>query len=208
MPIAAPPSAFASSRLVTTRLAAGVRLRRIFGRAFPDPLGLAKTPSRFSDPRSLPERERYGVLYLGDGAKVCFLEAVLRDRRDGVVGSVQIEERELIARAIATVAVLAPLTLVDLREDGPIRMGVPSDAVRGSDQLPAREWALAFHEHPSRPDGIAYPSRLNAQMNVAVFDRGIRKLGVVGVTSLLDDPQIAEILDLFEIALVPDGAGP
>lgn len=193
---------------MTTRLAAGVRLRRIFGRAVPDPLGLAKTPSRFSDPRNLAEGERYGVLYLGEGAKVCFLEAVLRDRRDGVVGSVQIEERELIARMIATIALLAPLTLVDLREDGPVRVGVPSDVVRGSDQLPAREWALAFYEHLSRPDGIVYPSRLNAQMNVAVFDRGIRTLGVVGLTSLLDDPQIAELLDLFEVALVPDGVGP
>ncbi|WP_372426266.1 RES family NAD+ phosphorylase [Salinarimonas chemoclinalis] len=189
------------------RLEAGVRLRRIFGRGFPDPLGFAKTPSRFSDPRHLPEAERYGVLYLGDGAKVCFLEAVLRDRRDGVVGGVEIEERELIARSIATVTVRAPLALVDLRVDGAVRMGVPSDVVRGSDQLPARDWALALHEHPSRPDGIAYPSRLNAQTNVAVFERAIHKLEVSSVTPLLDDREIADMLDVFEIALVPDGAG-
>jgi hypothetical protein len=31
---------------------------------------------------------RFGVLYLGDTVKVCFLEAVLRvrDRRDGAIG--------------------------------------------------------------------------------------------------------------------------
>lgn len=206
MPIAAPPPGFTTSRLVTTRIEAGARLRRIYGRAFPDPLGFAKTPSRFSDPREQPADARFGVLYLGEGAKVCFLEAVLRDRRDGVVGSVPMEERELLARTIATVEVIAPLTLVDLRGDGPVRMGVPSDVVRGSDQRSSREWALAFNDHLSRPDGIAYPSRLNAQMNVAVFDRAVRKLAVASVSPLLDDPEIGDILDLFEIALVPDSA--
>lgn len=205
MPVATPPPAFASGRLVTTRIEAGTRLRRIFGRAFPDPLGFAKTPSRFSDPREVSDAARYGVLYLGEDVKVCFLEAVLRDRRDGVVGGVVLGEQELVTRSIATVEVLSPLTLVDLRGDGPVRMGVPSDVVRGSDQRPARDWALAFHEHPSRPDGIAYPSRLNAQGNVAVFDRAVPALAVASVSPLLDDPEIADVLDLFEVALAPDG---
>jgi hypothetical protein len=46
--------------------------------------------------------------------------------------------------------------LVDLRGDGPVRMGVPSDVARGSAQLLARQWSVAFHAHPSTPDGIIY----------------------------------------------------
>lgn len=39
-----------------------------------------------------------GVVYLGDTLKVCFLEAVLRDRRDGLVGDLPIDEKEIYAR--------------------------------------------------------------------------------------------------------------
>jgi hypothetical protein len=41
----------------------------------PDPLGLSKTLSRFSDLRRRLSSNRFGVLYLGDTVKVCFLEA-------------------------------------------------------------------------------------------------------------------------------------
>jgi hypothetical protein len=60
---------------------------------FPDPLGFGKNASRFSDPRRRDATKRFGVLYLGETLKVCFLEAVLRDRRDGLIGDLPIDEK-------------------------------------------------------------------------------------------------------------------
>lgn len=101
---------------------------------------------------------------------------------------------------IATIEVKRPLALVDLREDGPVRMGVPTDVVRGSDQRAARRWSVAFHEHESVPDGIIYPSRFSTETNIAVFERALSKLDAIETKPLTDDPALPGILDRFEIA--------
>ena len=153
------------------------RFGRIYPGRYPDPLGFGKTPSRFSDPRRRVAANRFGVLYLGETVKVCFLEAVLRDRRDGAIGDLPIEEAELHGRHYAEIEIALPLKLVDLRDDGAIVMGVPTDVGKAASQTLAR--SVAFHEHREKPDGIIYPSRLNGHTNLAVFDRAIIKLRVV-----------------------------
>ncbi|MFQ6185275.1 RES family NAD+ phosphorylase [Sinorhizobium meliloti] len=166
-----PPPGFENSLLDIETIPAGRRFGRIYASAFPDPLGYGKTPSRFSDPRRRDPGRRFGVVYLGDTLKVCFLEA--GDRRDGLVGDLPIEEKEIYARRFAEIETIAGLRLVDLREDHAIRMGVPTDVAKPSRQTLARAWSLAFHEHRSVPDGIIYPSRLNGHTNLAIFDRAI-----------------------------------
>jgi hypothetical protein len=94
------------------------------------------TPSRFSDPRRRDAAKRFGVLYLGETLKVCFLEAALRDRRHGLIGDLAIEQREIYARRYT----IAEFSLVDLRDDHAIRMGVPTDVAKSSRQSLARSW--------------------------------------------------------------------
>src|SRR5262245_21979451 len=86
---------------------------------------------------------RFGVLYLGESLKVCFLEALLRDQRNGAVGDFPLSERELHTRLYAEIAIARKLTLVDLRSDKAIRMGVPSDVARASQQSLSRTWSVA-----------------------------------------------------------------
>jgi hypothetical protein len=74
-----PTPAFASVKLETATVAPGRRFGRLYFDRYPNPLGFGKTPSRFSDPRRRIPRNRFGVLYLGESLKVCFLEALLRD---------------------------------------------------------------------------------------------------------------------------------
>ena len=81
-------------------------------------------------------------------------------------------------------------------------MGVPSDVAHASDQRLARAWSLAFHEHPSKPDGIVYSSRLNGQTNLAVYDRAISKLRVVETTPLIGVADLPAALDELQVALV------
>nr|WP_245436298.1 RES family NAD+ phosphorylase [Mesorhizobium tamadayense] len=164
-------------------------------------MGYGKSASRFSDPRRRVDANRFGVLYLGDSLKVCFLEAVLRDRREGMVDDLPIDEVELTQRRFAEITTTADLRVVDLRGDNVVRMGVPTDVVRAQRQNLARRWSLAFHEHSSRPDGIIYPSRLNGATNLAIYDRSIAKLQPKRVVALLGAPGLAQVLEDFRVGL-------
>jgi hypothetical protein len=98
-----PPAGFEHFPLDIETVSAGRRFGRIYASAFPDPLGYGKTPSRFSDPRRRDAARQFGVLYLDETLKVCFLEAILRDRRDGLIGDLPIEEKEIYARRYAEI---------------------------------------------------------------------------------------------------------
>jgi hypothetical protein len=197
-----PPSAFATAKLDLAHIKPGEVFGRIYHRRFPDPLGYGKTPSRFSDPRRRVAANRFGVFYLGSSLRVCFLEAVLRDERDGVVGDYLMDERELDSRLYAEIKVKTELKLLDLRGGHPVRMGIPTDAVRGSNQALARRWSVAIHEHPERVDGLIYPSRLNGETNLAVYDRAVPRLGAASNRTLARAPGLAALLHEFHVALI------
>lgn len=84
----APTAAFAGADLDIEQIDGGRRFGRIHRRVHLDPVGFGKNASRFSDPRRCKPENRFGVLYLGSSLKVCFVETILRDKRDGVVGDV------------------------------------------------------------------------------------------------------------------------
>ena len=197
-----PSTAFAKVDLDIETIAAGSPYQRIYLARHPDPLGIGKTPSRFSDPRALPDEDRFGVLYAGSTLKVCFLEAILRDARNGQIGDYPLEEIELLRRQVAIIAPTRALRVIDLRGDGPVRMGIPSDVARGSDHSLGRRWSAAFHDHPAGVDGIIYSSRLNGEDNVAVYDRSVGALTCTGVTSLLRAPGFARVLNELKVAIV------
>jgi hypothetical protein len=198
-----PTPAFARASLHVATVGPGQTFGRIYLTKYHSPFGCSKAPSRFSDPRRRVLRNRFGVLYVGDTLKVCFLEAVLRDRRNGVVGDYVIGENELRSRRYALVEPISPLHLVDLRGDGCVRMGIPSDVSRSANQALARRWSLALYQHPSQPDGIIYPSRLNENTNLAIYDRAVSKLRELGNTPLIDAPGFAQVLNDLLVAIAP-----
>jgi RES domain-containing protein len=202
MPGLRPTKAFTGVTLELATIRPGHRFGRIYHERYPDPLGLGKTKSRFSDPRRLREHRRFGVLYLGSTLKGCFVEAILRDRRNGAVEDYPIEEAELLQRRYAEIAVTSSLSVIDLRGDGRIRMGVPSDVVGSTRQTLARAWSLAIYNHPAAPDGIIYSSRLNDDTNLAVYDRAIVKLRAERSFDLIKAPGFAEVLNTLKVALI------
>lgn len=116
-----PPAGFERQPLDIETIPSGRRFGRIYASAFSNPLGFGKTASRFSDPRRRDAAKRFGVLYLGETLKVYFLKAVLRDRRDGLVGDFPIEEKEIYARRYAefeTIADSALLTCATITPSG------------------------------------------------------------------------------------------
>ncbi|WP_027584510.1 MobA/MobL family protein [Bradyrhizobium sp. Ai1a-2] len=83
--------------------------------------------------------------------------------------------------------------------------GVPTDVAKATSQSLARAWSVAFHDHPAKPDGIIYPSRLNGHTNLAVFDHAVVKLKVVRVTKLIGAPSLAAVLNELRVSIVePD----
>jgi hypothetical protein len=198
-----PPPEFARAQLALTDISGGIVFRRIYRTGHSNALGYGKTGSRFSDPRPLPEKDRFGVLYLGESVAVCFLEAVLRDRRNGTIGTFPISEAEIDDRRCAQIEIANPLRMVELRGNALVRMGVPTDVPLGSSHDLSRPWSLAFHEHPDAPDGIVYPSRLNGQTNLAIYDRAIPKLRLRETpVPLKETPEFPGLLDEFDVALV------
>ena len=202
MAAAKPSAAFRSAPLDLARIPAGQVFGRIYHQRFPDPLGYGKSRSRFSDPRRRVADAGFGVLYLGSSLQVCFLEAVLRDHRDGEVGDHLIAETELDTRQYAEIVAGEELKLLDLTGSGPVRMGVPSDVVRASKQALARRWSVAFYEHPEQVDGIRSPSRLNGEVNLAVYDRAVPKLEVRATSSLLHATGLPKVLNHLKVALI------
>jgi len=198
-----PTPGFARARLHVAAVSPGQTFGRIYLTRYPEPLGCSNAPSRFSDPRRRVVKNRFGVLYLGNTLKVCFLEAILRDQRNGVIGDYVIRESGLRSRRYALVELISQLNLVDLRGDGCVRMGIPSDVPRSTNQALARRWSLAFYQHPSQPDGIIYPSRLNEDTCVAIYDRAVGKLREVSSAPLIEAPGFAEVLDDLLVAIAP-----
>lgn len=202
MPGVPPPADFGRAKLEIETIPRGRTFGRIYWSTYPDPLGYGKSPSRFSDPRRRLDANRFGILYLGNSLKVRFLETVLRDRREAILDDLPIEEVELTRRRYAQITTNADLRLVDLRGDNAVRMGVPTDVVRAQRQNLARRWSLAFHEHPSEPDGIIYSSRLNEATNLAIYDRAVPKLQAKRVVTLLGARGLAQALEDFRVGLV------
>ena len=177
-----PGLAFASRPLRLKTVGVGETWRRIHLTRHPDSLGWGPGLNRFSDPTG----PAFGVVYLGSSAKAAFVETLLRDRADGRGDDCVLELAEIEARTLVAIEVTAPLQLVDLTGDQGLRMGVPSDVVGSSDQGLAQAWSLAFHGHPEQPDGVYYPSRLNEERCIALYDRALRKLKVSEAPRLID----------------------
>ena len=199
-----PPKRFGSSELQLASIRTGTKWFRLYPSRYPDPLGFRFSPSRFSDPRlDLAEPDRFGVIYFGSSLKVCFLERVLRDRRNGRVGDVPIPYTELEQLTCAELTIVRALNVVDLRGDRPVKMGVPTDAVRASNHRLGQQWSLAFWLHKEHPDGILYPSRLNEEINLALYNAALLKVRLSSTRPFLEcRAEVAALIREFKLAIV------
>jgi hypothetical protein len=187
-------------RLVTVRIAAGTIWHHIFADRYSNPLGYGFTPSRFSDPRHV--KHPFGVYYLGATVEVAFLETWIRDTRNYNPGVLRIAKSVLADFAHVAITVREDLDVVDLRGGNPIKMGIPTDAVRAQKHAFGQKLGLELYRHSGFVDGLCYPSRLNQDENVAVYDRAVHKL-IAGPRRRLDQcPELAPVFDRYRIAFV------
>lgn len=173
----------------------------MFQDRFPDPLGFGFSASRFSDPGK-GAKPRFGVYYVGQTFEVAFLETIIRDRKNGIAGQLILSEADLHDYVHVQVTVDRDLSLVDLRGGNPVALGLPTDAVRARSHQLGQRASCAVYNRPERFDGIWYPSRLNGDDNLAVYDRAVPKLSAGPRRRLIDCAEIVPILGAYNIALV------
>jgi RES domain len=195
------PHPLASGALTPAHVPAGSVWHHIFLDRFSDPLGFGFASSRFSDPRRKPAR-RFGVYYVGQTFEVAFLETIVRDLRNGNPGALVLSANDLDDYVHVHITVQTHLDLVDLRGGNAVALGVPSNAVRASSHRLGQRASLAVYQRADRLDGFWYPSRLNGDENVAVYDRAVSKLSAGLRRKLGNCPELAPILATYRIALV------
>ena len=159
------------------------------------PLGAVPSPSRFSAPN-----QQYAVLYASESIRCSFWEAVARSRfsyrQRRALPYVDVEQR-----LVVTLNSTQTLSLLDLRYDGPIRVGVPSAVAHDARHQAGRALSGAVYEQLPEAAGFLYLSRFIGHTCVAIFDRAIVHLNVVSVTSLIEHTDFLDALDDYDIVL-------
>jgi hypothetical protein len=70
----------------------------------------------------------------------------------------------------------------------------------------SQTWALAFHDHPDRPDGLLYRSRHDpSRICAAIFDRAFIAVAATPIGSFADAHNtalLADILNTYDYSLI------
>jgi hypothetical protein len=147
----------------------------------------------------------FGTLYAAFDLETAFVEAVLRERPAHIKTSrIPLDFAELDARVVVNFPARSPrqLRLVQLYDEGLVAAHIDNRISTIDDYPITQRWAKAFHDHPSRADGILYLSRfLGARRSVALFDRCGSLLSTGAVTPLVEHPDLADVLDRYNIGI-------
>jgi len=125
-----------------------------------------------------PDRS-FGVLYAGRDLYCAFIETFAH-----VAGTRIITTTALEKHALSTLKPARPLGLVDLTQSGTlVRIGA-DPRLFASDHEVARRWSKALHDHPRKPDGLLYPSRLDPEKHaLALFEDRMPKIVALDMES-------------------------
>ena len=181
--------------LTAVELSTGYRI--VPGRYLKSPLGTAPTNSRFC-----AKTIGFTVLYAASDFASSFLETAVRDQFTHKQRR-KVDYEEITERAWTRIASKpgTALRLLDLRRDGCLSVGAPTDTVKARNQTAGRAFAKAVYaDHPD-VDGFLYESRLTGADIYAVFDRGIGKLQAMDSGMLEEHPELLNVLKRYGIGL-------
>ena len=177
----------------------GIQLEGVFRVVHRDhrsnPLGAVPAPSRFSDPQG-----RFAVLYASEAVRCAFWETLGRNRFTRRRRR-ELPRTEVEARLVVSIESTEPLALIDLRSDGPVRIGVPSAVTHDSNHAAGRALSAAVHANLPEADGFLFPSRFTGHTCVAVFDRAFDRLAAIDIADLVRHVDFLDALDDYDIVL-------
>lgn len=145
------------------------------------PLGAGFGVTRFASPT-----KAFKVIYIAQDLTTSVAETLVRDRFQGKAKR-KLLDVEAARWGVTEVAASTPLTLIDLRTTGLVRLGVSTEAARGKAQGQGRKLSQAIHDQTDA-HGLVYSSRLTGGTCICVYDRalpgGLTATPVVEVTRL------------------------
>ena len=94
-----------------------------------------------------------------------------------------------------------PLALLELRGDGPVRIGAPSAVTHDGNHAAGRALSAAVHAGVPEADGMLFVSRFTGDSCVAVFDRAFGRLRTLGMAELVRYVEFLDALDDYDIVL-------
>ena len=135
-----------------------------------------------------------------------FRYCLYRDSRTGSIRGGKNREvafREIAERAWVRISTKSgmTLTMLDLRRDGCVRIGAPTDTVNARNHAEGRAFGRAIHANYPDIDGLLYASRLTGADVYAVFGRGIDKLASKASGRLIDHQELPNVLAKHDIVL-------
>ena len=143
----------------------------------------------------------FKVIYLGQDLTTGVAETLVRDRFQGRTRR-RLLDVEAALWGATEVDAGAPLTLIDLRTTGLVRLGVSTEAARGKAQGQGRKLSQAIYDQTDA-QGLVYVSRLTGRTCICVYDRtlpgGLLATPVVGLTLLAG---FVDALDELNVTLI------
>ena len=176
---------------------------RIFSRRFASsPLGTGAADSRFAWSHS-----PYQVLYCARDFRTAFLETVVRDQFVSKQAPRLLPTAAITQRCYAKLELTADnrlkLRLLDLRGDGCVILGIPTDVPRSMDHGPARDLGKRLHDHHRTSiDGIVFASRFTGSDVYAVFSHALERLNARPALELKNAPELPAVLTDYDLQLI------
>ncbi len=130
------------------------------------PLGAGFGITRFASPT-----KAFKVIYLAQDLTTAVVETLVRDRFQGRARR-KLLDIEAALWGATEVNARAPLTLIDLRTTGLVRLGVSTEAARGKAQGQGRKLSQAIYDQTDA-QGLIYVSRLTGRTCICVYDRAL-----------------------------------
>ena len=146
------------------------------------PLGAGVGVTRFASPT-----KAFKVIYLSQDLATSVAETLVRDRFQGKVTR-KLLDVEVASWGATEVTASAPLTLIDLRTTGLVRLGVSTEAARGKAQGQGRKLSQAVYDQTDA-HGLVYSSRLTGRTCLCVYDRALP--GVLAASAVVEVTRLA-----------------
>ena len=156
--------------------------------------------NRFDDPRG-PADSAFGVLYAGADPHCSFIESC-----GPTTGVPAVSTMYLTDRAMAKLELRENLRFIDLFSTGGLtRIGADGRLFTGPYKI-AQHWSAALRAHPSKPDGIRYPSRHDpARAAYAIYSRPVSTFQAISLGSLMalsSRALLNDILTVYQVQLL------
>jgi hypothetical protein len=197
--IQAPPRNFQLLSLITEDVEPGALVRM----AWRDPASHCRFSRKARYRFDAPDRS-FGVMYAAFDFATAFAETVLRDKpmrsADVILDYHDLESRVVVD--LKRGPDNRPLRLIKLYDEG-LAAAHTDNQLSARDHYPTTQrWAEMFHAHSIAADGIVYMSRyMGAGKSAALFDRCGTAVEAAAATPLLEHPEFASVVTLFDLAI-------